>query len=52
MSLLGSQPVPSVPKVTPVPEQSELGPSMDMENAGQVDLQVLGLGRWPFPQQG
>lgn len=50
--LVGSQPVPLVPTATPILEQSELGPSVGMKNAGQVDLQVLGLGCWPHLQQG
>lgn len=50
--LVGSQPVPLVPTATPILEQSELGPSVGMKNAGQVDLQALGLGCRPCPQQG
>lgn len=52
ISLVGSRPVPLVPTATPILEQSELGPRVGMENTGQADLQVLGLGCWPHPRQG
>lgn len=52
ISLVGSRPVPLVPTATPILEQSELGSSVGMENTGQVDLQVLGLGCWLHPRQG